>query len=343
MVDSGQPKNAVFGKYVGEFLGAVTTLGSSRTRSSLFTGGADSRAEFSEDSSTAGLLKSKNKRLFVYAAWRMVATIPPRNFSNLQGPRMFYKSLLALFLSFVISSFLFADQARTWTDSTGRYKVVGTLIEIKDGGVLLRKVGGDEKFVPLEKLSREDRRYAKGEQKKRIEEERQKEIEQLEEETAARREVVFGKRTTAVWPAKVIRIADGDTVTVLNENNEQIRVRLEAIDTPEKAQAFGQKSKDALGALLADREVLILETGKDRYQRTLGFIELLPNKLNDWAIVNAEMIRHGFAWHYKTYNTDVSLSNLETEAREEKRGLWGGSEEPVAPWDWRKQKKAKKN
>lgn len=255
---------------------------------------------------------------------------------------MLHKYYSALILLLIAQSFLLADQERTWTDSTGKHKVVGTLVEVTKAGVLLRKESGDEKFVPLSKLSRQDRGYVRAEQKRLQEEQRAKEIQRQEKEAAERRAVVFGKKTKAVWPAKVVSIADGDTVTVLNESNEQVRVRLEAIDTPEKAQPFGQKSKDALGELLKDRDVLILETGKDRYRRTLGFIELLPSKFNGWAIANAEMIRLGFAWHYKAYNGDVSLSNLEAEAREQQRGLWGGSVEPMAPWEWRKQKKAKK-
>ena len=88
-------------------------------------------------------------------------------------------------------------------------------------------------------------------------------------------------------------------------------------------------------------KVLVLETGKDRYKRTLAFIELLPTKTKGRAIVNAEMIRQGFAWHYKQYNGDLELHQLEQEAREAKRGLWSDSQVPVAPWEWRRSQKAK--
>ena len=115
-----------------------------------------------------------------------------------------------------------------------------------DAGVLLKKSDGATKLVPLEKLSTRDRKYAKAKREKAV-------AKQLEAEAAANRVEVFGKRTTAVWPAKVVGIADGDTINVLNENKEQIRIRLEAIDTPEKGQPFGQKSKDALGAMLKGR------------------------------------------------------------------------------------------
>jgi len=42
----------------------------------------------------------------------------------------------------------------------------------------------------------------------------------------------------ADFHAKVIHIADGDTITVLNDTHEQIKVRLNGIDCPEKAQAW---------------------------------------------------------------------------------------------------------
>jgi endonuclease YncB( thermonuclease family) len=39
---------------------------------------------------------------------------------------------------------------------------------------------------------------------------------------------------------KVISVADGDTITVLDESRTQHKIRLAGIDAPEKGQAFGQ-------------------------------------------------------------------------------------------------------
>ena len=50
----------------------------------------------------------------------------------------------------------------------------------------------------------------------------------------------------SAWEGKVVGVADGDTVTVLSKNNDQIRIRLYGIDAPESAQAFGAKAKQSL-------------------------------------------------------------------------------------------------
>ena len=47
------------------------------------------------------------------------------------------------------------------------------------------------------------------------------------------------------FPAKVVGVTDGDTITVLRDR-EQIKIRLEGIDAPERGQAFGTKSKSEL-------------------------------------------------------------------------------------------------
>ena len=60
-------------------------------------------------------------------------------------------------------------------------------------------------------------------------------------------ELIHGEKIEAVWSGKVVKISDGDTATVLNADNEQITIRFNGIDTPESKQAFGTKSKEALG------------------------------------------------------------------------------------------------
>ena len=128
------------------------------------------------------------------------------------------------------------------------------------------------------------------------------------------------------FPAKVIKISDGDTITVLN-SKEQTKVRLYGIDAPEKKQDYGQRSKQFLASLIAGQVVEVEPKGKDRYKRTLGIIY---HKGQD---INAQMVLKGYAWAYVKYSR--IYVDQEKLARENKRGLWQSSD-PTPPWEWRK-------
>ncbi len=135
---------------------------------------------------------------------------------------------------------------------------------------------------------------------------------------------------------KVIGISDGDTIKIL-VNKKQVNVRLEGIDAPEAKQSFGNRSKQSLSNLVFGKEVLVQKTGEDRYGRTLGVVMLGDTN------INAKMIEDGWAWHYKEYNKDKRLAELEKEAKAAKRGLWADTN-PLPPWEFRaRQKKAQPN
>ena len=134
---------------------------------------------------------------------------------------------------------------------------------------------------------------------------------------------------------RVVGVADGDTITVLDADRVQHRIRLGGIDAPEKRQAFGTRSKQSLSDIVFNRAVTV-ETGKtDRYGRAIGKV------LVDGIDANLQQVSRGFAWHYKAYEREQSLSDrqlydfAQSEARAARRGLWQDAE-PVAPWDWRK-------
>lgn len=128
------------------------------------------------------------------------------------------------------------------------------------------------------------------------------------------------------FPAKVVKISDGDTITVLS-GKEQTKVRLYGIDAPEKKQDYGQRSKQFLASLVAGQVVEVEPKGKDRYRRTLGIIHF---KGQD---INAQMVLNGYAWAYVKYSR--IYVDQEKTAREKKRGLWQSSD-PTPPWEWRK-------
>ncbi len=68
---------------------------------------------------------------------------------------------------------------------------------------------------------------------------------------------------------RVVSIADGDTLTLLDSEQRQHKIRLAGIDAPEKTQPFGQKSKASLSALVFQRDVEVVGSKQDRYGRIL--------------------------------------------------------------------------
>lgn len=128
---------------------------------------------------------------------------------------------------------------------------------------------------------------------------------------------------------KVIKIADGDTFTMLFDNGFEVRVRLNGIDSPEKKQAFSKRAKQALSDMIFSKNVRVYYSSKDRYGRVLG--EVVVDSLN----VNQEMVKQGMAWHFKRYSDDEILAQLEMEARKNRVGLWVDAN-AVAPWEFRR-------
>ena len=133
---------------------------------------------------------------------------------------------------------------------------------------------------------------------------------------------------------RVVKVSDGDTITVLDSSKTQHKIRLQGIDAPEKKQAFGNASRKFLAGLVANREVRVAWSKRDRYQRILGTVFV------DGKDVNLEMLKAGMAWHYKKYDSTPTYAQAESEARAAKRGLWQ-DKNPIKPEAFRKAKRAK--
>lgn len=147
--------------------------------------------------------------------------------------------------------------------------------------------------------------------------------------------ILFG-----VWEAceartvrgRVIRVSDGDTITILTRGRQQHKIRFYGIDAPELHQPYGQQSKEALERFVADRDVSVEELYADDYGRIVGLVNV------DGVNVNAQMVKTGNAWVYtffckKRFCREWAASEL--AARRGRSGLWRWKN-PVPPWDWRR-------
>ena len=133
---------------------------------------------------------------------------------------------------------------------------------------------------------------------------------------------------------KVIKVSDGDTITVLDSNNQKHKIRLKGIDAPESQQVYGDISTQSLSELVYDKEVLVTWDKKDKYYRILGKV------IADGRDANYEQLKKGLAWYYKQYEKDLSdddkqrYSEAEVLARNYGVGLWADANS-IPPWEFR--------
>lgn len=131
---------------------------------------------------------------------------------------------------------------------------------------------------------------------------------------------------------KVVSVTDGDTLTVLDSEMKQHKIRLAKIDAPEKSQAFGKNSKQALSDLVFLKQVKCDHLSSDRYQRAVAVCHLGDKN------INLEMVRTGMAWVYRQYAKNSSeYYDAEEHARQSKKGLWMQNYQ-VPPWEYRREK-----
>ncbi len=134
---------------------------------------------------------------------------------------------------------------------------------------------------------------------------------------------------------RVVGVADGDTITLLDGSNRQHKIRLSGIDAPENSQPFGRASKRALSDCAFGKYATVLTEKTDRYGRQIGLVQV------DGVDCNLRQLDLGLAWHYKRYAHERPLTetrvycDAELLARKARVGLWADGK-ATAPWEWRK-------
>ena len=137
---------------------------------------------------------------------------------------------------------------------------------------------------------------------------------------------------------RIVGVIDGDTVELLTTAKVLIRVRLSAIDAPEKKQAFGSLAKQALSNLAFNQTVVVTGEKKDRNGRLIGKLAVAGTDLN------LRMVQLGYAWHFKKYEREQSpddrllYAQAELKARDQRVGLWVDNEQ-MSPWEFRASRK----
>ena len=156
--------------------------------------------------------------------------------------------------------------------------------------------------------------------------------------------LVLLQTTTLAEPlilkGRIVRVTDGDTVTLLDEHQTLRKIRLAGIDAPESAMPYGLDATLYLVSLVLGKTVEAVAYKQDRYGRTVATLMLGEQD------INLAMIQVGLAWHYKHYAKEQpaaqaqAYAQAEELARTKNLALWQDSD-PSAPWDWRKSRRAR--
>ena len=145
----------------------------------------------------------------------------------------------------------------------------------------------------------------------------------------------FNIAWAATLEGRVVGVADGDTITILDTTNTQHKIRLAGIDAPEKRQPFGNVSKQSLSDLVFGKQVIVEYQKLDRYDRVVGKVFV------DGMNANLEQVRRGLAWYFKKYKSELVLNDrlaylhAEEDAINARIGLWVEPNQ-IPPWEFRK-------
>ena len=143
----------------------------------------------------------------------------------------------------------------------------------------------------------------------------------------------------------VVKVSDGDTISVMDNGGTKVKVRLYGIDCPETTkgnkrtgkiskpgQPFGEEASQALFRKVYNKNVRLSVMAVDQYRRLVSLVFIGDRD------INREMVAEGWAWAYRHYLDRPYSSDfieVENSARVARKGLWQQSN-PQPPWEFRR-------
>lgn len=111
----------------------------------------------------------------------------------------------------------------------------------------------------------------------------------------------------------IVGISDGDTLTARCPTEDaahpyqQVKVRLGAIDAPERKQPYGNRSRQALAEIAFQKEAKLDCYKTDRWKRQVCNVWVAPASAPDGPKTldaGLAMITLGMAWWYRAYSNE---------------------------------------
>lgn len=161
------------------------------------------------------------------------------------------------------------------------------------------------------------------------------------------------EQSGSILTGRVVKVADGDTVTLIDTHGAKQKIRLLGVDAPELQQAHGQVAKKWLTTQALGKTIQVHVTDTDRYGRKVGkLLTQDPNcKTSECPYnvdLNLELLKLGHAWWYEAYQNNQPPADrpiyekAHNAARQSRLGLWSNATTQV-PWDWRQQQRELKS
>ena len=129
--------------------------------------------------------------------------------------------------------------------------------------------------------------------------------------------LVAGSALARPWDGRVVHVSDGDTLWVQPDHGGEVRkLRLVAIDAPERCQSWGWQAWQALHTRLLGQHVRVMSGRLDTYGR------LLAQVWHQGQDVGAWMVLQGHAWSPGYRGLPGPYDVLQREAQWLRRGMF---------------------
>ena len=123
----------------------------------------------------------------------------------------------------------------------------------------------------------------------------------------------FVASSAGILESKVVGVADGGTITLLDSDRQQHRIRLAGIDAPEKGQPYGQRSKQHLADLAFGKDAKADCYKIDRYDRDVCTV------YGNGKDVGLAQLDAGLAWWFRKYpHEQPPKDRIDYEAAEDR-------------------------
>ena len=106
---------------------------------------------------------------------------------------------------------------------------------------------------------------------------------------------------------RVVGVSDGDTITVLDADKKQDKIRISGIDAPEKGQAYGERSRQNFAQMTRDKDARLECHKIDRFGREVckgvgPATEL--SRCGKTLDVGLAQMSVGLAWWFSRYSRE---------------------------------------